>query len=49
MQGYKPGEWKAVDIQTYTKAMQTKQQVPQMKNTLDCKFACSGSTMYGVE
>lgn len=29
--------------------MQTKQQVPQMKNTLDCKFACSGSTMYGVE
>ena len=29
--------------------MQTKQKDPQMKKTLDCKLACSGSTMYGVE
>jgi len=33
----------------YTKAIQTKQNVPQTKKTLLWRFAPSSSTMYGVE
>jgi hypothetical protein len=33
---------------TYTKAMQTKQNDPQTKNTLLCRLAPLVSTMYGV-
>jgi hypothetical protein len=34
---------------TYTKAIQTKQKLPQTKNTFDLRLAFFSSTMYGVE